>query len=428
MNIVEYMSIKHDITKIIQQQEQIARQTTDILTGLPNKIKLEEDIKGLKSPKLALIALENFHVIQDYYGNDIGNKTLKDTSEMLKSFIKDSNLKIYKLSSGEFALLVGENIPVDIFSTLCTNILQKIDDYVVELEEDSFNIRANAGLTFMQNNTFANASLALHHAKSIKKESVIYEETDNIIEYYENNLKWTKEIKFALAEDRITVYAQPIFEADSLKANKYECLVRMIAKDGKVISPYYFLDIAKKSKLYLEITKKVIEISFETFSKFPEKTFSINLSVDDLINKDSMEFLKSKIQEYDLASRLILEIVESEGIENFDEILTVISELKALGCQISIDDFGTGYSNFAYLMQLNVDFIKIDGSLIKDIDYDKNSQIISKTILDFAKQLELKTVAEFIHNESVMKYTQEMGVDYLQGFHLGEPAPIENIQ
>ena len=140
-----------------------------------------------------------------------------------------------------------------------------------------------------------------------------------------------------------------------------------------------------------------------------------------------MNFLKEKIKDYDIASRLVLEIVESEGIDNFDEIIPLISEFKNLGCKISIDDFGTGYSNFAYLMQLNVDYIKIDGSLIKDIDHNPNSQIISKTILDFAKQLELKTVAEFIHNEDVLKYTQEMGIDYLQGFHLGKPVPIESL-
>jgi len=101
--------------------------------------------------------------------------------------------------------------------------------------------------------------------------------------------------------------------------------------------------------------------------------------------------------------------------------------MKALGCRIAIDDFGTGYSNFAYLMQLNVDFIKIDGSLIKSIDHDLNSQIISHTIMDFAKQLDLKTVAEFIHNEEVMVYTQNMGIDFLQGFHLGEPVPIQTL-
>jgi PAS domain S-box-containing protein len=426
-NTVEYMGIGHDITQIIRQQEQIARQTTDLITGLPNRIKLEEDIKSLNSPKFALVALDNFNMINDYYGYDIGNHTLKETAEMLQGYIDDKKVKIYGLSTGQFGLLVGENVDVTIFHEICGDVLQKIDDYIVHIEDDSFNIHATAGLTFTQENALTNASLALNHAISTRKNSLVYEETENLIEQYENNLIWTKRLKAALADDRIVVYVQPIVDAKTLSTNKYECLVRMIDEDGKVISPYFFLEIAKKSKLYHSLTKAVITSAFDVFSKLPDASFSINFSVEDLMHVETIEFLKEKMDEHNMASRVVLEIVESEGIENFNEIIPLISELKALGCKVAIDDFGTGYSNFAYLMQLDVDFIKIDGSLIKHIDHDPNSQIISHTIMDFAKQLEIETVAEFIHNEEVMKYTQDMGIDYLQGFHLGEPEPIERL-
>lgn len=426
-NTVEYIGIGHDITQIIRQQEQIARQTTDLITGLPNRIKLEEDIKGFTSPKFALVALDNFNMINDYYGYDIGNHTLKETAQMLQSFIDERNVKVYGLSSGQFGLLVGENVDVTLFCEICADVLQKIDDYIVYIEDDSFNIHATAGLTFSQDKSLTNASLALNHAIGTGKPSLVYEETDNLVEQYEKNILWTKRLKEALNENRIVVYVQPIVDATSLETNKYECLVRMIGEDGKVISPYFFLDIAKKSKQYHSLTQRVITSAFEVFSTVPDKSFSINFSVEDLINKETMDFLKEKIKKYDMASRLVLEIVESEGIENFSEIIPLISELKSLGCEIAIDDFGTGYSNFSYLMQLNVDYIKIDGSLIKSIDNDVNSQIISHTIMDFANQLEIKTVAEFIHNEKVMAYTQEMGIDYLQGFHLGEPMPIEDL-
>jgi len=426
-NTIEYMGIGHDITQIIRQQEQIARQTTDLITGLPNRIKLEEDIKEFKAPKFALVALDNFNMINDYYGYDIGNYTLKETAEMLQSFIDENRVKIYGLSSGQFGLLVGENVDVSLFHELCAGVLQKIDDYIVHIEDDSFNIQATAGLTYAQVNTLSNASLALHHAVKTQKSSLVYEETENLVEQYEKNILWTKRLKDAVKDDRIVVYVQPIVDAKTLETNKYECLVRMIGEDGKVISPYFFLDIAKKSKLYHSLTRAVITSAFEVFSKLPDTSFSINLSVEDLLHKESMVFLREKVEEYGLATRLILEIVESEGIENFNEIIPLINEMKALGCRIAIDDFGTGYSNFAYLMQLNVDFIKIDGSLIKSIDHDLNSQIISHTIMDFAKQLDLKTVAEFIHNEEVMVYTQNMGIDFLQGFHLGEPVPIQTL-
>ncbi len=426
-NTIEYMGIGHDITQIIKQQEQIARQTTDLITGLPNRVKLEEDIKSLKAPKFALVALDNFNMINDYYGYDIGNHTLKETAQMLQGFIDDGNVRIYGLSTGKFGLLVGENVDVTLFHEICSRVLQKIDDYIVNIEDDSFNIHATAGLTYTQENALTNASLALNHAIMTRKNSLVYEETENLIEQYENNLLWTKRLKSALADERIVVYVQPIVNAKTLEVNKYECLVRMIDEEGKVVSPYFFLDIAKKSKLYHNLTKAVITSAFDIFSKLPEASFSINFSVEDLMHAETIVFLKEKMHEYNMASRVVLEIVESEGIENFSEIIPLISELKALGCKVAIDDFGTGYSNFAYLMQLDVDFIKIDGSLIKNIDHDPNSQIISHTIMDFAKQLNLITVAEFIHNDTVMAYTQEMGIDFLQGFHLGEPKPIETL-
>ncbi len=426
-NTIEYMGIGHDITQIIKQQEQIARQTTDVITGLPNRTKLEEDIKELDSPKFALVELDNFNVIKDYYGYDIGNHTLKETAELLNSFIDQGRVKIYGLSSGQFGLLVGENVDVTLFSEICSEVLQKIDDYIVHIEEDSFNIHATAGLTYTRENALTHASIALNHAINTRKDSLVYEETENLIEQYENNLVWTKRLKAALNDDRIVVYVQPISDAKNLEVNKYECLVRMIDEEAKVVSPYFFLDIAKKSKLYHKITRVVMDSAFKVFSQLPEKSFSINFSVEDLMHVETMELLKEKMLEYKMHSRVILEIVESEGIENFNEMITLIAELKELGCQIAIDDFGTGYSNFAYLMQLNVDYIKIDGSLIKLIDHDPNSQIISHTIVDFAKQLEIKTVAEFIHNEKVMDYTQKMGIDFLQGFHLGEPVPIETL-
>ena len=424
---VEYISLRHDITEIIRQQEQIARQTTDLITGLPNRIKLEEDIKGFKTPKFAIVDLDNFHIIKEYYGYDIGNLTLKETAEVLQQYMDERGIKIYKLSSGEFGILVGDNVDISVFHDICSGILNQIDDYIIHIKDDSFNIQATIGATYSKVNTISNASLALRHAKDTHKDLLVYEDTDNLIAYYENNIIWTKKLKAAISEDRIVVYVQPIVDAKTLITQKYECLVRMIAEDESVISPFFFLEIAKKSKLYHTLTQKVISSSFEIFSKLPDKSFSINLSVEDLINIKTMEFLREKIREYNIASRLVLEIVESEGIDNFDEIIPLITEFKELGCKISIDDFGTGYSNFAYLMQLNVDYIKIDGSLIKSIDHDPNSQIISQTIIDFAKRLDLKTVAEFIHNESVMKYTQNIGIDYLQGFHLGEPVPIESI-
>lgn len=426
-DIIEFISIQHDITQIIEQQEQILRQTTDTITGLPNRIKLEEDYKQLKQPKFAMLAIDNYNIIKDYYGYVIGNSTLVEITSLLREFLHNKDVSLYKLASGEFGLLASDSVDIDFFHLICKHLIQKVDDHIVQVEGGSFNVRASAGITSDRDHLLSYASLALQHAQENRKSTLVYEEAENLIQQYENNLIWTRKLKNALQHDKIVVYVQPIFNVNTMLIEKYECLVRMIDEDDKVISPFFFLDIAKKSKLYNQITKRVMVRAFEIFSKIPDVTFSVNLSVDDILDIDTVDYIKDLLIKYDISRRLVIELVESEGIESFAEIKVFIADMKSMGCKIAIDDFGTGYSNFAYLLQLNVDYIKIDGSLIKIIDHDINSQIITSTILDFSKQLEISTVAEFVHSESVLNYVTNIGVDFVQGFHLGEPVPIESL-
>jgi c-di-GMP phosphodiesterase len=143
------------------------------------------------------------------------------------------------------------------------------------------------------------------------------------------------------------------------------------------------------------------------------------------MNKSTIEFIKSKLINKSISSRVIFEIVESEGIDNFEEVSLFINEMKSFGCKIAIDDFGTGYSNFEYLMKLNVDYIKIDGSFIKNIDTCKQSLIITELILTFAKKQNIKTIAEFVHSKNVLDKISQLGIDYSQGYYLGEPKEIK---
>jgi len=149
--------------------------------------------------------------------------------------------------------------------------------------------------------------------------------------------------------------------------------------------------------------------------------FSVNLSVEDILNSDVARYIKKTIEEYNVTHKIIFEILESEGIENYEEISDFIKEMKALGCRIAIDDFGSGYSNFEHLLKLNIDYIKIDGSLIKNLETDTNAQVIVETIVNFAKKLNILTVAEFVHNEAVSIKVKELQVDRTQGFFLAEP-------
>jgi EAL domain-containing protein (putative c-di-GMP-specific phosphodiesterase class I) len=195
----------------------------------------------------------------------------------------------------------------------------------------------------------------------------------------------------------------------------------MIDHDGKAISPFFFLDIAKKAKLYTKITKIVIDKSFATFEKLPQYDFSLNITVEDITDEEISTYIFMKLKAFPHPSKVIFEITESEEIRDYSFVNKFITKIKSFGAKIAIDDFGSGYANFEHIISLNADFIKIDGSLIKNIDKDKDSEIITEAIIAFSKKLGSKTVVEFVHNEEVYKKVKSMGADFSQGFHLGEP-------
>jgi EAL domain-containing protein (putative c-di-GMP-specific phosphodiesterase class I) len=181
------------------------------------------------------------------------------------------------------------------------------------------------------------------------------------------------------------------------------------------------LEVAKKAKLYSHLTRIMIEKSFEVFQENSYE-FSINLSVDDILDPKTVQFIFEKLENQEIAKRVIFEILESEGFENFEEVQEFIQQIKLRGGRIAIDDFGSGYSNFAYILHLQVDFLKIDASLIKNINTDTNSRIIVETIVAFAQKLGIKTIAEFVHSKEVYEIVKEIGIDYSQGYYFHEPS------
>lgn len=186
------------------------------------------------------------------------------------------------------------------------------------------------------------------------------------------------------------------------------------------MSPFFFLEVSKKAKLYQSITKTVIAKSFKKFEN-SKHAVSINITTEDILSLGVRDFIIQKLSESAGKVKVIFEIVESDGIENYEEVSKFIADAKKYGAEIAIDDFGTGYSNFEHILRLKVDYIKIDGSLIKNLHIDKHSAVIVETIVSFAKKLGIKTVAEFVHSKDVIDKVASMGIDYSQGFYLSEP-------
>lgn len=422
--IKEFIAIRYDVTDLIKQSKQIKFQTTDLLTKLPNRQKLLEDINAKDNLKLLIINIERFKEINEYYGYETGDKTLIAVSELFSELINDKNLKLFKLQGDVFAILGNEYISEQEFKDMSIKFVKEIKSIHLTIDENNLDIHFISGASFIRN-YFINAEMARDHAKQENKRLVFFDENKDIKDNLINNVSWTKKLKKTIREDKIVVVAQPIISnKDRNVINKYECLVRIEDDDGSLISPMHFLNIAKKSKLYTKITQTIIEKAFHHFSKTTD-TFSINLTIEDIIDNKTVEFIKEKINQYEgISNRLIFEIVEDEGIENYNEVINFIETMKYLGCSIAIDDFGTGYSNFDYLMKLNVDYVKIDGSMIRYLDHDENAKVVTELVVKFAEKLNIKTIAEFVHSEEIHDIVTKMGIDYSQGFYLGEPKRI----
>jgi EAL domain-containing protein (putative c-di-GMP-specific phosphodiesterase class I) len=267
------------------------------------------------------------------------------------------------------------------------------------------------------------ADIALHYGKEHKKQIAFYNQEERVEEHYRANLTMASNVRKALFEHRIICYYQPIVNLITGEIVKYETLVRMMNEEGFIVPPMDFLPIAKQTKLYPQITLEVVYQACTLFATRKEE-FSINLSDSDIRNTYTVSEIIKTITETGTASRVVFEILESEGIENYDDVTEFITQVKALGAKIAIDDFGTGYSNFENILKLNVDYIKIDGSLIREISTNKRHHIIVETIIDFAHKIGAKTIAEFVTDEVIYNTLKELGVDYSQGYYTGKPIPL----
>lgn len=420
-NIEEIDSIKNIFNSMLDSIEH--QFYFDSLTGLENRKRLTERLEEKQNANvfLMIINIDAFQEINDLYGDQSGDLILKEFAQFLKEVMPEKD-GLYRLHSDEFAHVCTRGMSLEEFKIFVSILSEKISQKSFNINGNSeVSLSATIGISYGTDLLLANADIALKLAKKNKKNFLIYDESMSMAKEYEKNFEWTKRLKKAIEEDKITTVYQPIVNTVTQEIVKYEALMRMVDDQGLYIAPIHFLELAKKNKLYHQLTKIVIDKTFKTFEHLPY-IVSINISVEDILNKEIYHFILQKLNDTGIGTKIVFEIIESEGIENFDQVLEFINSVKQYGAKISIDDFGTGYSNFEYLMKLKVDYIKIDGSMIKNIDSDKNAQMITKTIVDFAKSMNIQTVAEFVHSKNVYEKVKELKVDYSQGYYFGEPS------
>jgi PAS domain S-box-containing protein/diguanylate cyclase (GGDEF)-like protein len=426
-SIIEYLALREDVTELVDSQDELRKNFfTDRLTNLGNRYKLLEELKNALHPKIAILNIDNFKHINDFYGESFGDKVLITLSNKLFDLAFSFGYVVYRNHADEFSVVSFlEEESDETFLDHAKKILLHLEHTSFKVEDEELHLGLSAGISLgLFDLQFAD--LALKEAKKMKKDFVVYSEALRSYEEYKNNLFWKKKIIEALNDDRIKLAFQPLYNNQTQTISKYESLVRLIDEEGKVISPYLFLDIAKQSKLYPQITKRVLEKAFVAINA-TDKKISINITAEDILNINTKEFLFNQLQDSPKTQNIIFELVESEGIESFDEVKLFIDKIKSFGCQIAIDDFGTGYSNFEYLLKLEADIIKIDGSLIRQLDTNQNSYNVVESIVSFAKKNNIKTVAEFVATKEILEKVLRLGIDFSQGYLLGEPEFWESL-
>ena len=427
INMTDITSLENYKEQLEFSHEQLNHQLhTDELTKLPNRLSLSEKILEQNIISLVLINIDSFKEINDFYGLQTGDKVLCDFADLLVKLLKERDYEVFRLSGDEFAITIHYEHQRDTIIAFISKILTQISayDFYDISNKRKINLSATAGLALRapSSSAFVSADIALKTAKKQKKPFMSYHESEATKDEFGSNLEWANKLKIAFANDCVVPYFQPIYNNTSQKIEKYESLVRLIDEDGKVIAPFFFLDVAKRSHQYFQLTETMLSKTFEYF-KDKEYEFSINLSESDLADFSINDYIITLLKRYKFGSRVVFEIVETEGINDYNLVKEFIKNIKKYGAKIAIDDFGSGFSNFQHISELEIDYLKIDGSLIQNMLIDPHRLAIVETITNFAKRLGIKTIAEFVDSEKVQQKIVELGIDYTQGYYISEPKP-----
>jgi len=411
-----YLALLTDITQVKKSEEKVAYLAYhDSLTGLYNNTYLQ---KQKIDDFLLLLNVDNFSYVNLAYGFEIGDKLLVAISNELKGLCQEQD--IYRIDSDEFAINYSEDIETYKKIERIQKHFNKISFYIDEI---SLNITFTYGASEGKSTSLYHSALALKKAKEIgKNRYYIYSKEDDYAEQNQRKefLKYNGILHNALKYDLIQPFFQGIRDNKTKKIDKYEALVRIVDED-EITTPYMFLQTAKLSGLLPQITKIMIDKSFKYMSK-NDMQFSLNITEDDLSQNYLEAFLLKMAFRYKVdTNRVVLEILEGISANGKKNHLKQLNALKRQGFLIAIDDFGAEYSNFERVLDLDIDFLKIDAKYIKNIDTDSRSYEIVKSIVYFAKNTNIPCIAEFVHNKNVQKIVEELGIEYSQGFYFSEP-------
>ena len=427
--------------KITQEIEHRAQH--DPLTGIFNRHAFEAALEANTQAddythSLCYIDLDQFKIVNDTCGHIAGDELLRQLSKELSGVIRRSDV-FARLGGDEFGILMLNCQPeraVDI----ANNIKETVSDYTFHWEDKTFRLGASIGVAEI--NPSISTTLALQHADSAcfaakdqgRNRVHVFSFDDTEMALTQGHMRWVPKIHAALKEDHFELYAQAItsLQTTSIKGSHLEILIRL-NENGKIIPPGAFLAAAERYNLSAQIDRWVIENTLRTLHTYqqhikPNDIFNINLSAASLSDQSFLLFVKESFANTTIPpTQICFEITETAAVTNLTAAHALIIELKKMGCQFALDDFGSGLSSFGYLKNFPVDYLKIDGSFVKDLIDDPIDAAMVKSINEIGQIMGKKTVAEFVENQAIADALTEMGVDYAQGYHFSVPAPLTKL-
>jgi diguanylate cyclase (GGDEF)-like protein/PAS domain S-box-containing protein len=441
--------VLHDVTQQRKIAQQISYQAThDALTGLINRFEFERRLARVlggareeaTEHALAYLDLDQFKVVNDTCGHAAGDELLRQIAMRLQERMRKRDT-LARLGGDEFGVLL-EHCPADQARRVANSLVQTVRDFRFTWEGKTFTIGVSIGLVMIDTaagslaNLLSSADAACYAAKERGRNRVhVYHPDDQELARRHGEMQWVARLTSAIEENRLRLDAQPIVPLNPAYASHpphYEMLVRVLDDHGKVTPPGAFIPAAERYNLMPTIDRWVIRRSIEWLrGEIAEHAdappvCSINLSGTSLADDHLFGFIRDELHACGVPARaLCFEITETAAISNLNQAIAFIDEMRTLGCSFALDDFGAGMSSFAYLKNLKVDYLKIDGSFVKDLVDDPIDCAMVEAINRIGQVMGIRTIAEYAENERIIGRLREIGVDFAQGYGVRAPQPIE---